>query len=92
MSSFKNKPISLERPAFRFLWLLKGDDNLIQGQLFDLKLPPPALLEYVRDYTVLSYTWGGKSRPCEIIINGSKMTVTKNAYPALRDLRYQEKY
>jgi hypothetical protein len=25
------------------------------------------------------------------MINGSKMTVTKNAYLALRDLRYQEK-
>jgi len=91
MTSFKYKPIGLEGPAFRLLRLLKGDDDLIQGQLFDSKLPPPASLEYVRDYAALSYTWGSKSRPCEIMINGSKMTVTKNAYLALRDLRYQGK-
>jgi len=91
MTSFKYKPIGLEGPAFRLLRLLKGDDDLIQGQLFDSKLPPPASLEYVRDYAALSYTWGSKSRPCEIMINGSIMTVTKNAYLALRDLRYQEK-
>jgi hypothetical protein len=87
MTSFKYKPISLEGPAFRLLRLLKGDNDPIQGQLFESKLPP---LEYVRDYIALSYTWGSKSRPYEIMINGSKMTVTKNAYLALRDLRYQE--
>ncbi|PMD24107.1 hypothetical protein NA56DRAFT_656564 [Hyaloscypha hepaticicola] len=91
MTSFKYKPIGLEGPAFRLLRLLKGDDDLIQGQLFDSKLPPPASPEYVRDYAALSYTWGSQSRPCEIMINGSILTVTKNAYLALRDLRYQEK-
>jgi hypothetical protein len=93
MTSFKYKPIGLEGPAFRLLRLLKGDDDLIQGQLFDSKLPPPASPKYVRDYAALSYTWGSnsKSTPCEIMINGSKMTVTKNAYLALQDLRYQEK-
>ena len=30
------------------------------------------------------------SKPCDIIVNGSNMTVTKNAYLALRDLRCQE--
>ena len=85
MTSFKYKPIGLEGPAFRLLRLLKGDDDPIQGQLFESKLPPP---EYVGDYAALSYTWGSKSRPCEITINGSKMAITKNAYLALRDLRY----
>jgi hypothetical protein len=91
ITSFKYKPISLEGPAFRLLRLLKGDDDLIQGQLFDSKLPSLASPEYVRDYAALSYTWGSESRPCEIMINGSKMTVTKNVYLALRDLRYPEK-
>jgi hypothetical protein len=92
ITSFKYKPIGFEGPAFRLLRLLKGDDDdFIQGQLFDSKLPPPAPPEYVRDYAAVSYTWGSESRPCEIMINGNKMAVTKNAYLALRDLRYQEK-
>ncbi|OCK82082.1 HET-domain-containing protein, partial [Lepidopterella palustris CBS 459.81] len=88
MTSFKYKPIGLEGPAFRLLRLLKGDDEPIQCQLFESRLPPP---EYDGDYAALSYTWGNKSKPCEIMINGSKMAVTKNAYLSLRDLRYQEK-
>ena len=85
MPSFKYKPIGLEGPAFRLLRLLKGDDDPIQGQLFESKLPPP---EYIRDYAVLSYIWGSTSRLYKITINGSKMTVTKNVYLTLRDLRY----
>jgi Heterokaryon incompatibility protein (HET) len=88
MTSFKYKPIGLEGPAFRLLQLLKGNDDPIQGRLFESKLSP---LEYVRDYAALSYTWGNEFRPCEIMINESKMAVTKNAYLALRDLRYKEK-
>ncbi|KAH8726097.1 heterokaryon incompatibility protein-domain-containing protein, partial [Phaeosphaeriaceae sp. PMI808] len=88
MTSFKYEPIGLAGPAFRLLRLLKGDDDPIQCQLFESKLPSP---EYVRDYAALSYTWGGTSRPCNIVINGSNMMVTKNAYLALQDLRYKEK-
>ncbi|KAF4958299.1 hypothetical protein FGADI_2465 [Fusarium gaditjirri] len=88
MTSFKYKPISLAGSAFRLLRLLKGDNDPIQCQLFESKLASP---EYVRDYAALSYTWGSASRPCDIMINGSKMTVTKNAYLALRDLRHKEK-
>ncbi|KAH8693477.1 heterokaryon incompatibility protein-domain-containing protein [Phaeosphaeriaceae sp. PMI808] len=88
MTSFKYEPISLAGPAFRLLRLLKGDDDPIQCQLFESKLASP---EHVRDYAALSYTWGSTSRPCDIVINGSKAPVTKNAYLALRDLRYKEK-
>jgi hypothetical protein len=88
MTSFKYKPIGLEGPAFCLLRQLKGDNDPIQGQLFDSKLPLP---EDVRDYAALSYTWGSKSRLYEIVINRSKITVTKNIYLVLRDLCYQEK-
>jgi ankyrin repeat protein len=88
MVSFEYKLISLEGPAFRLLRLLKGDNDPIQCELFESKLAPP---EDVEDFAALSYTWGGNSRPCEITINGSKMRVTKNAYLALRDLRYRER-
>jgi len=88
MTDFEYKPISLEGPAFRLLRLLKGNsDDPIQCQLFESKL---ALPEHICDYAALSYTWGSKYRPGDIIVNGSNMAVTKNAYLALRDLRCQE--
>jgi hypothetical protein len=62
MTSFKYKPIGLERTAFR---LLKGNnDDPIQCQLFESNFAPP---EYVGDYAALSNTWGRESRP---MING----------------------
>jgi ankyrin repeat protein len=88
MTSFEYKPISLTAPAFRLLRLLKGDDDPIQCQLFESKLAAP---EAIGDYAALSYTWGSTFRPCDITMNGSNMSVTKNAYLALRDLRYKEK-
>ena len=92
MKNFEYKPISLKGPAFRLLRLLKGNNDPIQCQLFESSLEyGTTSLEHICDYTALSYTWGSLSRPCDIIVNGSNMTVTKNAYLALRDLRYQEK-
>ena len=89
MTSFEYKPISLKGPAFRLLRVLKGrDDDPLRCQLFESKIPSS---EDISDYAALSYTWGSTSRPCDIIINDCKMTVTKNVYLALRDLRYREK-
>ncbi|PQE24784.1 ankyrin repeat and SAM domain containing 6 protein [Rutstroemia sp. NJR-2017a BVV2] len=86
MTNFEYKPISLKGPAFRLLRVLKGlDDDPIQCQLFESKIPSS------EDYAALSYTWGSTSRPCDLIINGNKMTVTKNVYLALRDIRCREK-
>jgi ankyrin repeat protein len=89
MMNFEYKPISLEGPAFRLLRLLKGNNDPIQCQLFESKL---ALPEHICDYAAISYTWGSISRPCDIIVNGGNMTVTKNAYLALRDLRHRERH
>jgi ankyrin repeat protein len=94
MTDFEYKPISLKRPAFRLLRLLKGSSGPIQCQLFESTLyiseHTTAFSKHICGYAALSYTWGNTSRPCDIIINGSNMTVTKNAYLALQDLRYQE--
>src|ERR1700749_5162946 len=87
MTSFEYKQIG-EGHTFRLLRLLNGDADTLQCQLFESRLPP---LGHVEDYAALSCTWGSASkRPCEILINGSKMRVTKNVYLALRDLRYQK--
>jgi hypothetical protein len=89
MTNFEYKPISLEGPAFRLLRVLKGlDDDPIQCQLFESKIPSS---EDISNYAALSYTWGSTSKPCDLIINDSTMSVTKNVYLALRDLRYREK-
>ncbi|PQE28114.1 ankyrin repeat-containing protein [Rutstroemia sp. NJR-2017a BBW] len=89
MMGFEYKPISLEGPAFRLLRVLKGlDGDPIQCQLFESKIPSS---EDISNYAALSYTWGSTSRPCDLIINGNKISVTKNVYLALRDLRYREK-
>jgi hypothetical protein len=88
-TQFKYERISLKGAAFRLLRLLKGNSDSTQCELFESKLP---LLEDIGDHVALSYTWGSESTPCEITINKSRMEVTKDAYLALRDLRYQEKY
>ncbi|KAH6714716.1 ankyrin repeat-containing domain protein [Leptodontidium sp. MPI-SDFR-AT-0119] len=104
MTNFEYKPISLEGPAFRLLRLLKGNNDPIKYHTTtspehtipspEHTIPSPEHTttspEHIRDYAALSYTWGSESRPCDIIVDGSNMTVTKNAYLALRDLRSQE--
>jgi hypothetical protein len=88
MMEFKYERISLKGPAFRLLRLLKGDSDSVHCELLESKLPP---LGEVGGYEALSYTWGSESRPCEVMMNRRRMEVTKNAYLALRDLRYKEK-
>ncbi|RFU26911.1 hypothetical protein B7463_g9427, partial [Scytalidium lignicola] len=89
MTNFKYKPIIREGSGFRLLRVLKGcDEDPIQCQLFESKIPSS---EETSNYAALSYTWGSASKPCDIIINDSKMTVTKHVYLALRDLRFREK-
>ncbi|KAH8800858.1 heterokaryon incompatibility protein-domain-containing protein [Xylogone sp. PMI_703] len=88
MTNFEYKPLILEG-AFRLIRVLKGcDDDPIRCQIFESKIPSS---EDIGNYAALSYTWGSTLKPCNIIINDSKMTVTKNVYLALRDLRYREK-
>jgi hypothetical protein len=87
MAFFKYKAIDLEGPAFRLIRLIRGEDDPIQCQLFEAWLHRP---EGVVDYAALSYAWGGIERRHEIMVNGSRMTVTKNLYLALRYLRCQE--
>jgi hypothetical protein len=87
MSGFKYEK-ELGSGEFRLLRLFKGDEDLIHCELFDSKLGLPG---QTQDYAALSYTWGSKSTPCDIIMNGSKIKVTKNVCLALRDLRLKEK-
>ncbi|PQE08748.1 Ankyrin repeat protein [Rutstroemia sp. NJR-2017a BVV2] len=93
-TNFEYKPISLKGPGFRLLRLLKGNNGPIQCQLFESELSIPehttASPEQIYSYEALSYTWANASRSCNIIVNGSNMTVTMNTYLALQSLRYEE--
>ncbi|KAF2029413.1 hypothetical protein EK21DRAFT_101187 [Setomelanomma holmii] len=40
------------------------------------------------EYEALSYTWGHREKPCNIILNRKRMYVTRNLYEARWDLRY----
>lgn len=41
------------------------------------------------DYRALSYTWGAKFAPEPIVVNGKRLTVSKNLPGALKRLRSQ---
>ena len=86
MAVFTYKAIDLEGPAFRLIRLKKGHCDPIECQLFDawLNLQGNAV-----DYAALSYAWGGREKPYDIMVNGGRMAVTKNLYLALRHLRYE---
>jgi Heterokaryon incompatibility protein (HET) len=86
MSNFKyTKALGLGE--FRLLRLLKGERDAIQCELFDSEFAPP---DRVQKYVALSYTWGSKFRPCNIVVNGIETEVTSNVYLALQDLRFKE--
>ena len=80
MEQFKHKPINLDRLLFGLFDFAQGD---IQCELFQALLRPP---EVVMEYEALSYTWGGKEKPDDIIIGECKFEVTQNLYLALRHL------
>ncbi len=45
-------------------------------------------LDRTPDYYTLSYTWGDRSNPCQILLNGVSYNVTRNLEAALRRLRH----
>jgi len=85
MESFEYDAIDLGGSAFRLLRLLKGDDDLIQCELFEAWLQEGGM-----DYAALSYTWGEARKPYDIVVNGGRLAVTENLHLALRHLRYQD--
>src|SRR5690242_9217515 len=84
MDLFQHKPFNLEKPAFRLLRLIKGDDSVIECDIFQ------ASLEERKDavsYEALSYTWGGDELVESIQINNEILRITNNLYWALQYLR-----
>jgi hypothetical protein len=88
MSTFKYSPFDLERPGIRLLRLLKGEDPLIECELFQAwhdgdetdSIP----------YEALSYTWGGTDMSASVQIGAQVHNVTENLYLALQQLRCRD--
>jgi hypothetical protein len=88
MGTFKYTQFDLERPGIRLLRLLKGEEPLIECELFQAwhdgdetdSIP----------YEALSYTWGGTEMGASVQIGGQTHSVTENLYLALQHLRYRD--
>ncbi len=83
MEGYKHTPFDLEKPGFRLLKLLKGQDLEIKCELFQAWLDENDLIPY----EALSYTWGGNMKCATILVNQKRLDVTENLYLALQYLR-----
>lgn len=52
--------------------------------------PFPETLPCHTKYEALSYEWGDQSNKAQILVDPSKLDVTRNRETALRDLRYEQ--
>jgi hypothetical protein len=90
MDLFQHELFNLEKPAFRLLRLIKGDDSIIGCDIFQASLEER---EDAVSYEALSYTWGGNELIESTQINSKILRITKNLYVALQYLRlkYQDR-
>ncbi|KAF2133115.1 HET-domain-containing protein, partial [Dothidotthia symphoricarpi CBS 119687] len=85
METFQYTPLDYGDCSFRLIQLFHGKDESIQCTLFDAWLYHT---DSTMEYEALSYTWGNPDKAFEIVMNGTRMPVTKNLFLALRYLRH----
>ncbi|EQB51110.1 hypothetical protein CGLO_09382 [Colletotrichum gloeosporioides Cg-14] len=87
MMPFKYDPLDFAKPSIRLLRLLKGRDDPIRCELFEVQIA-----EQVCDtpYEALSYVWGSSSLTHELEVNGKELRITANLHVALSHLRLVE--
>jgi hypothetical protein len=83
MELFKYKPIDLNRSTIRLVRLLRGEFSDINCELLQIWLDER---DKVVPYNALSYTWG-EEKGESIILDGKLLSVTKNLFSALQNLR-----
>ncbi|KAL6693867.1 heterokaryon incompatibility domain-containing protein [Trichoderma pleuroticola] len=88
MEDYKYTPLNLEKPAIRLLCLHPGKGSIIVCELFQAELHQR---ESAVSYEALSYTWGSSRLSVTIHVNGCCLSITRNLYNALLDLRYPKK-
>jgi hypothetical protein len=84
MDKFNYGPLDLEKPAFRLVRLLRGDEGQLRCELFQASFEER---ESSISYEALSYTWGSMDLTESVETNGKRLDVTWNLWSALRDLR-----
>lgn len=69
--------------------LPRGEEehDMICCRVFKAYLPPDGPSPNTQHYNALSYAWGDPFPTADIVLNGSRMTVTANLESALRHLR-----
>lgn len=63
------------------------EHDIVCCRIFKAYLPPDSPGPDVQRYNALSYVWGDTFPTADIVLNGSKMAVTRNLESALRHLR-----
>jgi hypothetical protein len=86
METFVYEPIDLERPAFRLLQLLRGNEPIIECRLYQAYLDGTDTVPY----DALSYTWGGTDKKSTVTVNEKTFDITKNLHSALQHLRSED--
>ncbi|KAI1593347.1 Arp Ankyrin repeat [Pyrenophora tritici-repentis] len=86
MDLFVYEPIDLERPAFRLLQLLRGNEPVIECRLYQVYLDGTDTVPY----DALSYTWGGTDKTSTVTVNEKTFDVTENLHSALQHLRSED--
>jgi hypothetical protein len=76
------RPLSSVSYEIRILKLIEREDGRVECKLEHSNLTTPP-----RPYTALSYCWGDQEDTRNIIVDGSKIPVTKNLAAALKYLR-----
>ena len=92
MSPYSYRRLLEGADYIRLLWLMPLEIESIertevQCKLFDYPLQDTR--KGTHQYEALSYTWGGKEKPCSILIDEKDFGVTTNLYAALLRLRHR---
>ncbi|TVY16338.1 Heterokaryon incompatibility protein 6, OR allele [Lachnellula arida] len=83
-SPFVYRPLD-GQGAIRLLTLFPGSPcEPLRGTLQHTNIPE-------KGFEAISYTWGGDSKPCFILLDGCQMSITQSLYNALVRLRYSDR-
>ena len=88
MSGYEYKPLDLESASVRFVSIQQGVPNdVIYCKVFEGWVDEE---EAGMPYEALSYTWGDTEPRTEIFVDGGKLSITRNLFEALHQLRYED--
>jgi hypothetical protein len=78
-------PLQHENDEIRLLRLSSNNDGELEGSLVTVSL------SHLPEFIALSYTWGDRTNPEKMIVNGGWVTIRRNLAAALRNPLLREK-